>query len=149
MRFVRFTTRDEQSGPDPAGPGTGTRIFLPGLGAGPRPKFFFTRTSTKIFSEQGQDQNIFDWNPHPKFVPDGTRTKILNFFFTGTKNHWYRSCHLQLSFTESRCFYRVESRGDAPSWEKRFLNLWWSKIINKLQRTLPATIQTCPVQIYI
>jgi hypothetical protein len=44
---------------------TGTRIFfLPGPGPGPGPKSFFTRTSTKIFSEQDQDQNVL-FGPGP------------------------------------------------------------------------------------
>ncbi len=81
----RVQVRDGQSGP---GPGTkflfltGTKVFfLPE----PGPKIFLTRTSTKNFSEQDQDQNvfldrdhgqnIFDWNPHPKFVSEGTGTK--------------------------------------------------------------------------
>jgi hypothetical protein len=68
-----------------------------------------------FFLDRDRNQNIFDWNPHPKFVSDGTGTKTLNFFspgprpgsgpefffagigtkiffLTGTKNHWSRSC---------------------------------------------------------
>ncbi len=74
-------------------PGLGPKLFfLSGPEPGPGPKFFLTRTSTKIFSEQDQDKNvfldrdrnrnIFDCSPHPKFVSDGT----------GTKNDWSRSC---------------------------------------------------------
>ncbi len=37
--------------------------------AGPGPKFFLTRTSTKIFSEQNRDQSVFFWT--------GTMTKIF------------------------------------------------------------------------
>jgi hypothetical protein len=82
---------------------------------GPGPKFFLTRTSTKIFSEQDRDQNVFlernreqnvfDWDrqqnlflkgpgPGPKFFSRRNRDRDGIFFLTGigTKNDWSRSC---------------------------------------------------------
>jgi hypothetical protein len=75
--------------------GTGTKFFF-WPGPGPGPKFFLTRTSIIIFSEQDRDQNVFfgpgpgPWpkyfwlGPAPKFVSEGTGT--------GAKNDWSRSC---------------------------------------------------------
>jgi hypothetical protein len=114
-------SRDEQSGPGPR-----TKFFFwPGSGPGPNffslgpaPKFFLNGTRTKMFFlDRDRNKNIFDWNPHLKFVSDGTGTKTLNFFSpgprpgpkffchrdrdldqnfflagTGTKNDWSRSC---------------------------------------------------------
>ncbi len=56
---------------------TGTET---GTGPRPGPKFFLTRTSTKILSEQGRDQNF------------SHRDRDEIFFLTGTKNGWSRSC---------------------------------------------------------
>jgi hypothetical protein len=38
-----------------------------------------------FFLDRDRNQNIFDWSPHPKFVSDGTGTKILNFFSPGPR----------------------------------------------------------------
>jgi hypothetical protein len=52
-------TRDGQSSPGPGLVGIGTKfLFLTGT------KIFLTRTSTKIFAEQDQDQNVF-FGPGP------------------------------------------------------------------------------------
>jgi hypothetical protein len=36
-----------------------------------------------FFLDRDRNQNIFDWNPHPKFVSEGIETKTLNFFSSG------------------------------------------------------------------
>jgi hypothetical protein len=36
-----------------------------------------------FFLDRDRNQNIFDWNPHPKFVSEGTGTNTLNFFSPG------------------------------------------------------------------
>jgi hypothetical protein len=36
-----------------------------------------------FFFDRDRNQNIFDLNPHPKFVSEGTGTKTLNFFSPG------------------------------------------------------------------
>jgi hypothetical protein len=38
-----------------------------------------------FFLDRDRNQNIFDWNPHPQFVSDGTGTKTLNFFSPGPR----------------------------------------------------------------
>jgi hypothetical protein len=61
-------------------------------GLGPGSKFFLTRTSTKIFSEQDRDQNIFDWDRHQNLFLKGPgprpktfscRDRDQNFFSPG------------------------------------------------------------------
>jgi hypothetical protein len=36
-----------------------------------------------FFFDRDRNQNIFDWNSHPKFVSEGTGIKTLNFFSAG------------------------------------------------------------------
>jgi hypothetical protein len=38
-----------------------------------------------FFLDRDRNKNIFDWNPHLKFVSDGTGTKTLNFFSSGPR----------------------------------------------------------------
>ncbi len=81
-------------GPEP-GPEPGPNFFF---WPGPGPKFFVTRTSTKIFSEQDRHQNLFLKRPGPTPETFSRRDQDQNFFLagtgtgTGTKNDWSRSC---------------------------------------------------------
>jgi hypothetical protein len=38
-----------------------------------------------FFLDRDRNQNTFDWNPHPKFVSEGTGTKTLSFFSPGSE----------------------------------------------------------------
>jgi len=48
----------------------------------PGPKIFFD-WDQNFFLDRDRDQNIFDWNPHPKFVSEGTGTGTKIFFSLG------------------------------------------------------------------
>jgi hypothetical protein len=67
-----------------------------------------------FFLNRDRNKNIFDWNPHPKFVSDGPgprpktffrrdRDRYQNFFLTGTgtKNDLFRSCLIITCYRES------------------------------------------------